>query len=145
MSASILVEAKVRATVAVTMMSGSYWDRASVHQTGGGLTVNHKHITPLRWAELQPPAFGSSLPVIMMTLWPISVGIRFIYPALDCGLVLGWAWHLSIHQPLKSSCDAVDTISIFTTAQCRHMAMLQSACTTKELLHSACRRGNVRL
>lgn len=56
---------------------------------GEGLTVNHKRITPQRWAEVQPPAFGSSLPVIMMTLWSISVGIRFICPALDCGLVLG--------------------------------------------------------
>lgn len=85
----------------------------------GGLTVNHKHITPLRWAELQPPAFGCSLPVIMMTLWPISVGIGFIYLAQDCGLVLVWAWHLSIHQPLKLSCDAVDTIFLI-----QHKAML---------------------
>lgn len=90
----------------------------------GGLTVNHKHIAPLRWAELQLPAFGSSLPVIMMSLWPISVGFRFIYPALDCGLILGWTWHLPIHQPLKSSCDAVDTVSIFTTTQWLHVAVL---------------------
>ncbi len=126
MAAAFLVEAKVRATVAVTMMSGSHWDRTSAHQTEGGLTVNHKHITPLGWADLQPPAFGSNLPVIMMTLRPISVGLRFICPALDCGLVLGWAWHLSIHQPLKSSCDAVDTISLSTQ---NHAATWQCYCS----------------
>lgn len=55
--------AKVGATVAITMMSASYRDRASAHQTQRGvcvcvcLTVNHKHITPLGWAEPQPPAF----------------------------------------------------------------------------------------
>lgn len=35
MSVALMVEAKVKATVAVTMMSGSYWDRTSAHQTGG--------------------------------------------------------------------------------------------------------------
>lgn len=30
-----MVGAKVRATVAVTMTSGSHWDRTSAHQTGG--------------------------------------------------------------------------------------------------------------
>lgn len=88
LSVAFLVETKVRATVAVSMMS-CFTEIERLPTKQGGLTVNHKHITPLGWAELQSPAFGSSLPVIMMTLRPISVCLRFIYLALDCGLVLG--------------------------------------------------------
>lgn len=73
----------------------------------GGLTVNHKHITPLGWVDLQPPAFSSDLLVIMMTLRPISVYLRFIHQVLDCGLEWGWSWHLSIHQFPKFCCEAL--------------------------------------